>query len=712
MLNSIRSEFWEPKSHFTWRPALLSFLSLLIITNLDRFFFGKHALVREHDWYDSMAVFWSKCYSWSDFFNFNKVNSSIVGGYDCQMHGLPPFNPVAATLASLPIDSTYVATFFLTAFICFLGIYFFTRAIELPMHWAMTSFLSFAHVYTVIGYYHVFNLDPAALILSAWILKGSDLSSRRIVPPLLLTVSVLFALSMPGAFYIPFHTLTTLLIPCFFISLARGGWRGVVKRHLFIWTVLAVLNVKSIWITLQNAGDTIRSDFYPYWGPFSVSEHFIELKNAFFSDFMIFWLALPALLIGFLLSKKVDENGSKFSLKMFYLSLFTFIIIFVTARLFAPFLNFFTRNIDPKPALLMNSWSRFYLTFHSLIFACIFCGLKQLQPRLQLKPFFSSRKQLLIFTGSIVLIFILLSKANMYGHHALALVLSSLAVGIFSLWCTSQDTAKNNLKTPAWAHWALVLSLLSFIFFERRNLTRHLELNTFSSLTAPSIEKFSQQVSNDDKQNYRAITVAIHPIYAARHGFKMADGYVTFYPLSYKKIFQRAFYPAIRQKGRIIPYFQHWGGRAYVFLPGSDEGRFQQDCRSAHKKFNMLAYVSKMRELGVRWIFSRCVLEHPEITELQKPMDDSIKYFGMTARKIILGDRLPDKNISNYIYEVKSPLPIFEQNDDSIFIRANVCWGLKKYGYINSFEKFGFSIRKNSPEWEVAKQCYPYLKNM
>ncbi|MBL6989658.1 MAG: hypothetical protein ISR65_07765 [Bacteriovoracaceae bacterium] len=667
---------------------------------------GNFALVREHDWYDSLAQMWENCFSLRNVFNLSLVNPTIVGGYNCQGHGIPAFSPIAILLSTLPPYLGYVSLYFIIATMCFLSIYYFTKTIKIPIHWSLIIFLAFAQFYSIMHVYFSFSLDPAALLISAFLLKGEKLDENKIYSYFLLIIVLIFAISMPAPFYIPFHTFTTLAVSLIFIKYSCGGFKGIIKRFTSFWFVVFLINLPTISVLLQSASGSMRKDFYPYWGPFSF---YGVAKSAFeglTTDWHITWLGLLLLSIYIILYFNNSSN-SKFSYKTSLFSVLLFLFIYFTSRIGAPYLSLLAHHYNVKNILTMNQWNRFYLTFHSVQLVIFFSSLKNLIFS-QMNVVKFNLKKVLLAVSLIIVSAWALSHSVLYWR---SLVYVPLLLAIII------NLGKHKFKDYSnVTNIALLVVLLFSAVKNRKHLSRRFEHASFVSYSVPNVKKLSDQISLIDKMMYRAISIAIHPSFSLVNKFKMADGYLTFYPLSYKRNFQETFSPAlVESDGNAIPYFRHWGGRAYVFLPGSREGVFQQGCPLDPIDFNSLANITKVKELAVKWIFSRCQLMHPEIKQIFKP--EAIKYplsftkkYIAKLQRVLSYKAIHNEPIAAYIYEVKNPKKIFEVHGDDVFIRANVCLDLIDEGFRNSEEKFGFLISKNSPHWPIAQNCYPELK--
>jgi len=66
-------------------------------------------------------------------------------------------------------------------------------------------------------------------------------------------------------------------------------------------------------------------------------------------------------------------------------------------------------------------------------------------------------------------------------------------------------------------------------------------------------------------ENYRVVSIGIHPTIAQYNGFYTLDTYNNFYPLSYKHEFRKIIEKELAKNKSIRTYFDEWGGRFYIF---------------------------------------------------------------------------------------------------------------------------------------------------
>ncbi|WP_035397579.1 DUF6044 family protein [Exiguobacterium sp. OS-77] len=64
---------------------------------------------------------------------------------------------------------------------------------------------------------------------------------------------------------------------------------------------------------------------------------------------------------------------------------------------------------------------------------------------------------------------------------------------------------------------------------------------------------------------YRVASLGFHPAIAQYNGLQTIDGYVNFYPLSYKRQFRRIIEGELNKSPTLRRYYDTWGNRVYVF---------------------------------------------------------------------------------------------------------------------------------------------------
>ena len=105
------------------------------------------------------------------------------------------------------------------------------------------------------------------------------------------------------------------------------------------------------------------------------------------------------------------------------------------------------------------------------------------------------------------------------------------------------------------------------------------------------------------QDEYRVVSIGLHPAIAQYNGFYTLDSYNNFYPLTYKYQFRKIIEKELAKNKEIRTYFDEWGGRCYLF---TDElGKHYMFKKSSKKKLKTIQLQTDVfKEMGGRYIFS------------------------------------------------------------------------------------------------------------
>ncbi|MFE8700498.1 DUF6044 family protein [Cytobacillus sp. FJAT-54145] len=170
----------------------------------------------------------------------------------------------------------------------------------------------------------------------------------------------------------------------------------------------------------------------------------------------------------------------------------------------------------------------------------------------------------------------------------------SFAIGLKILW-------KQGLIWRRVASSFLILQIV-FLFFINEEIVFHRE---------PTVKAFfAEKQFNDIKEyiglpleDYRVVSIGIHPAIAQYNGFYTLDTYNNFYPLSYKYEFRKIIERELEKNKKIRIYFDEWGGRCYVFT--AELGKhymFRKDSNKVLK--NLELNTNQFMRMGGRYILS------------------------------------------------------------------------------------------------------------
>lgn len=102
-----------------------------------------------------------------------------------------------------------------------------------------------------------------------------------------------------------------------------------------------------------------------------------------------------------------------------------------------------------------------------------------------------------------------------------------------------------------------------------------------------------------------SVAYGMHPSVVNYNNIRTLDGYLSFYPLSYKEKFRRIIAPTLATDEVHRKYFDNWGGRAYIFSPDVPyyPGR-KLPVEVAELNIDTAAF----SELGGKYVFSRVLV--------------------------------------------------------------------------------------------------------
>lgn len=103
---------------------------------------------------------------------------------------------------------------------------------------------------------------------------------------------------------------------------------------------------------------------------------------------------------------------------------------------------------------------------------------------------------------------------------------------------------------------------------------------------------------------YRVVSIGIHPNIAQYNGLYTLDSYSNIYPLDYKLQFRKIIEPELDKNKALRTYYDDWGGRCYIFV--DELGKNYQYSKRSNKEINHLQLnVEALKEMGGQYILSR-----------------------------------------------------------------------------------------------------------
>ncbi|WP_062351321.1 DUF6044 family protein [Bacillus kwashiorkori] len=119
----------------------------------------------------------------------------------------------------------------------------------------------------------------------------------------------------------------------------------------------------------------------------------------------------------------------------------------------------------------------------------------------------------------------------------------------------------------------------------------------------------------EPQENYRVVSIGIHPVIAQYNGFYTLDTYNNFYPLAYKYEFRKIIAGELNKNKTLRGYYDEWGSRCYVFV--DELGKKYNFKKTSKKKIkNLELNTDAFYAMGGRYIFSSIPIKNYEENKL------------------------------------------------------------------------------------------------
>ncbi|AYV67851.1 hypothetical protein C2I06_13775 [Niallia circulans] len=114
---------------------------------------------------------------------------------------------------------------------------------------------------------------------------------------------------------------------------------------------------------------------------------------------------------------------------------------------------------------------------------------------------------------------------------------------------------------------------------------------------------------------YRVVSIGIHPNIAQYNGLYTLDSYSNIYPLDYKLQFRKIIEPELDKNKALRTYYDDWGGRCYIFV--DELGKNYQYSKRSNKEINHLQLnVEALKEMGGQYVLSAVPINNAAETNL------------------------------------------------------------------------------------------------
>jgi hypothetical protein len=188
------------------------------------------------------------------------------------------------------------------------------------------------------------------------------------------------------------------------------------------------------------------------------------------------------------------------------------------------------------------------------------------------------------------------------------------------LWILLLALSAKEVKRHKWGMpiaWLLIVmqafSILKFNTEYKNNvrvlLGKSIAEPTFSQFFASDLFTEVDRFIGRPKDSYRVVSVGMHPSVAQFNGFYTLDGYLSNYPLSYKRQFRVIIAKELDKNAEIRDYFDGWGNRCYVF--SSELGVSSLWAGKYHRVLhNLELNTNQLRAMGGQYVISAVYIEN------------------------------------------------------------------------------------------------------
>jgi len=112
--------------------------------------------------------------------------------------------------------------------------------------------------------------------------------------------------------------------------------------------------------------------------------------------------------------------------------------------------------------------------------------------------------------------------------------------------------------------WGLLIFQLQFIVQQHGFLSRPPNRPSYQEFYAESLFTEVKNFINRPMEDYRVISIGMHPAIAQYNGFYTLDGYFPNYPLEHKLKFREVIAPELEANSVLKNYYDSWGSRCYA----------------------------------------------------------------------------------------------------------------------------------------------------
>jgi len=165
---------------------------------------------------------------------------------------------------------------------------------------------------------------------------------------------------------------------------------------------------------------------------------------------------------------------------------------------------------------------------------------------------------------------------------------------------------------------------IAYSFFYNDEIQQRHGKPTYRGFYAQELFSEISSYIGKNKQDYRVISIGMHPSIAAYNGFYALDGYSSVYPLKHKHEFRKIIAKELDKNEKNKAYFDKFGGRCYVF---ADELAYADWLYTKSRNVvikSLELNVEPFKKMGGEYILSAVEIKSPGKTSLEflKVFDD------------------------------------------------------------------------------------------
>lgn len=161
-----------------------------------------------------------------------------------------------------------------------------------------------------------------------------------------------------------------------------------------------------------------------------------------------------------------------------------------------------------------------------------------------------------------------------------------------------------------WGKWGrklivfLLIGQIIFLFYSGLFISEY-NNNVITYREFFSEELFAEIAGTigERQEDYRVVSLGMHPSIAIYNGFYTLDGYIQNYSLEHKHEFKKVIKKELEKDSSLKNYFLHWGSRCYLF--SAELGQDYLFTADREKQiYNLDLDTTQLREMGARYILS------------------------------------------------------------------------------------------------------------